>query len=52
MKNKTMTSITFTNEGYIDYTNNLLESINKNKIDLNLKIYTLDEPSHNFLRTT
>ena len=45
-----MTSITFTNEGYIDYTNNLLESINKNKIDLNLKIYTLDEPSHNFFR--
>jgi len=50
MKNKIMTSITFTNEGYIDYTNNLLESINKNKIDLNLKIYTLDEPSHNFFR--
>tara|TARA_B100000282_G_C31656051_1_gene455329 strand:+ start:86 stop:775 length:690 start_codon:yes stop_codon:yes gene_type:complete len=43
-----MTSITFTNEGYIDYTYNLLQSIKENKIDLNLKIYTLDKPSHNF----
>ena len=49
MKTETITSITFTNEGYIT-TNNLLQSINKNDIDLNLKIYTSDKPSANFFR--
>tara|TARA_X000000368_G_scaffold409605_1_gene391819 strand:+ start:16090 stop:16803 length:714 start_codon:yes stop_codon:yes gene_type:complete len=38
-------SITFTNEGYIKYTENLLESIKHNQVNLNLKIFTLDNKS-------
>ncbi len=47
MKNK-FESVTFTNEGYIKFTNNLLESLIKNNVDLNLNIYALDEVSYSF----
>ena len=36
-------SITFTNSGYLDFTENLLTSSKVNKVNLNLNIYTLDE---------
>ena len=48
MSHKNINYFTFTNDGYIHYTQNLLESINKNNIDINLKIYTLDESSFTF----
>jgi len=44
------TYLTFTNEGYVDYTYNLLESIKQNDIDLDLKIVTLDKPSYKFFQ--
>ena len=36
-------SITFTNNGYVEFTENLLTSSKVNNVDLNLNIYTLDE---------
>tara|TARA_Y100000741_G_scaffold125140_1_gene94324 strand:+ start:7127 stop:7831 length:705 start_codon:yes stop_codon:yes gene_type:complete len=42
------TYFTFTNSGYTHYTHNLLESIKQNKLNLNLKIITLDEVSYKF----
>lgn len=50
MINDSINAITFTNEGYTHYTNNLLQSIHKNNIELNLKIYTLDEKSNTFFK--
>ncbi len=50
MSHKNITFFTFTNDGYTHYTQNLLESINKNNIDINLKIYTLDENSFTFFK--
>tara|TARA_B100001057_G_C22736907_1_gene906176 strand:- start:208 stop:921 length:714 start_codon:yes stop_codon:yes gene_type:complete len=41
-------AITFTNEGYIEYTHNLLASIIKNSVEIDLKIFTLDENSFNY----
>ena len=41
--------ITFTNYGYLDFTLNLLESIKKNNIDLDLLIYCTDKKSFDFL---
>ena len=35
---KNVQSITFTNYGYLDFTLNLLESIKKNNIDLDLLV--------------
>ena len=40
--------ITFTNKGYVDYTRNLLISNKKNDVNENIKVYALDEYSHNF----
>ena len=34
--------VTLTNKGYIEYTNNLLNSIKQNKINIDLSVYTLD----------
>ena len=42
------TYLTFTNNGYTHYTNNLLQSIKNNNVDINLKIITLDKPSYDF----
>ena len=39
--------ITFTNKGYVDYTRNLLISNKKNDVNENIKVYALDEYSHN-----
>ena len=39
---------TFTNKGYIDYTNNLLESVKVNNLNINVKVYALDDSSFNF----
>ena len=40
---KNVQSITFTNYGYLDFTLNLLESIKKNNIDLDLLVYCTDK---------
>jgi len=42
--------ITLTNEGYIDYTENLLNSIIQNKCNIDLNIYTLDDKSFNHFK--
>ena len=44
------TYLNFTNEGYVDYTHNLLESVKQNNIDLDLKLVTLDQPSYKFFQ--
>tara|TARA_A100001015_G_scaffold306786_1_gene401609 strand:- start:2250 stop:2948 length:699 start_codon:yes stop_codon:yes gene_type:complete len=41
-------AITFTTFGYKDYTENLIASINKNQIDLDVNVYTLDNKSHEY----
>ena len=48
MENK-LESITFTNYGYLDFTLNLLKSIEKNEVDLELSIYCTDIKSFNEL---
>ena len=40
--------VTFTNSGYVKFTNNLLESIKTNKIDINLKIFAIDDESFQY----
>ncbi len=40
--------VTLTNKGYIEYTNNLLHSIKKNKINIDLNVYTLDTISFDY----
>lgn len=40
--------ITFTNKGYIDYTKNLLDSNKLNNVNLDLKVYTLDDYSYKY----
>ena len=46
---KNVQPITFTNYGYLDFTLNLIESINKNNIELDLLIYCTDKKSFNYL---
>ena len=46
---KNVQSITFTNYGYLDFTLNLLESIKKNNIDLDLLVYCTDKKSFEYL---
>ncbi len=43
-------SITFTNSGYLDFTENLLTSSKVNKVNLNLNIYTLDEKATTYFQ--
>ena len=40
--------VTFTNKGYIKFTENLVKSIIKNNIEINLKVFTLDKDSFDF----
>ena len=48
--NEKIQFVTFTNSGYINFTNNLLESIKINKIDINLKIFAIDDESFNYFK--
>lgn len=41
-------ALTFTTFGYKDYTDNLLKSISINNVDLNLKVYALDDESDKY----
>ncbi len=43
--------VTFTNYGYSHFTNNLLESIKKNNVDLYPEVYTLDDNSYDFFNS-
>ena len=43
--------IALTNEGYIEYTNNLLESIKANNCDIQLNIYAIDKKSYDYFKT-
>lgn len=45
---KKFESVTFTNKGYVHFTDNLLESLKKHNVNLNLNIYTLDKESFDF----
>jgi len=49
MEQNKIACVTFTNKGYIDYTLNLINSIVKNNVDLNLTVYTVDDESKNYL---
>ena len=40
--------ITFTNKGYVDYTKNLLISNIKNDVNVDIKVYTLDNYSYEY----
>ncbi len=40
--------ITFTNAGYVDYTENLLASNKSNNANADIKVYALDESSFNY----
>ena len=40
--------ITFTNKGYVDYTKNLLVSNIKNNVNVDIKVYTLDNYSYEY----
>src|SRR5210317_1953107 len=39
---------TMTNNGYIDYTENLLKSIKVNNVDINLEVFTTDKKSYEY----
>lgn len=43
-----MNFITFTNAGYVDYTENLLASNKSNNANADIKVYTLDESSFSY----
>ena len=45
---KNLNFMTFTNKGYVDYTHNLLSSIKENNLDIDIKIYALDQFSLNY----
>ena len=45
-----MSVITLSNKGYKSYTKNLIKSIEKNNIDINLKIYVMDNYSLNYFK--
>tara|TARA_B000000609_G_C24134296_1_gene327342 strand:- start:71 stop:766 length:696 start_codon:yes stop_codon:yes gene_type:complete len=47
---KNLSVITLSNKGYIKYTKNLIRSIEKNHIDINLKIYVMDNYSFNYFK--
>ncbi len=42
MTKQSLNFITFTNKGYVEYTHNLISSIEKNKLSEKIKIYALD----------
>jgi len=48
MENNNYAAITYTTNGYVDFTHNLISSIKKNKIDIKLKIFTLDKQSKDY----
>ena len=45
---KKLSVITLSNKGYIDYTRNLINSINTNNIDLKLNIFVMDKFSYKY----
>ena len=45
---KDIKAITLTNKGYVEFTNNLVTSITKNNVNINLDICTMDNYSKNF----
>lgn len=45
MSNNLFPSITFTNYGYIQYTKNLIASLNRNNINLDLRVFCIDDES-------
>mgnify|MGYP001349577748 CR=1 FL=1 len=50
MDNSSLQAVTFTNSGYLDYTHNLIESINKNKTLTNLEVVVIDEESDSYFK--
>ena len=50
MKKNNYTAITYTTNGYVDFTHNLVSSIKKNEIDMKLKIFTLDKKAQDYFR--
>ena len=51
MKYKDISFITYTNYGYIEYTKNLILSLEKIKYPLTLKVYCVDIKSYDILNT-
>ena len=42
--------LTLTNKGYIKYTTNLLNSIKKNNIDMDVEVFAMDKYSFNYFK--
>lgn len=51
MTKESLNFITFTNKGYVEYTHNLISSIEKNKLSEKIKIYALDNFSLDYFRS-
>ena len=50
MKESSIKAVTFTNKGYIEYTHNLLLSIENNDTQTDLEIFTLDDDSSSYFK--
>tara|TARA_B100000575_G_scaffold12699_1_gene9185 strand:- start:3198 stop:3914 length:717 start_codon:yes stop_codon:yes gene_type:complete len=51
MENNNYVAITYTTNGYIDFTHNLLSSIEKNNIDINIKVFSLDKKATKYFES-
>ena len=49
--NKSFSAVTFTTAGYTDFTLNLIKSIKKNNVELDLKVFCLDKQSYEVIST-
>ena len=43
MEKNNYVAVTYTTNGYVDFTHNLLSSVEKNNIDLKIKVFSLDK---------
>lgn len=53
-KSKALTELncmTFTNKGYVEYTKNLIISSQKNSVNVNIKVYALDQYSYDYFKS-
>ena len=51
MEKNNYVAITYTTNGYVNFTHNLLCSIEKNNIDIEIKVYALDKKASGYFKT-
>ncbi len=51
MENNNYVAITYTTNGYTDFTHNLLSSIEKNNVDINIKVFSLDKKATKYFES-